>query len=182
MPSILRAADLAAIFKPTKNLIIIGAAAFAVCAAAPTAALAGDRSISINGWDFDDEDLLERLIEMDADDIADLREEMAEAREEIADAILEIEDARKEARSAPGGEAIIKIALDAAEAVVSETTRAAFAEVRRELDRAARELSDIRGEISAEEFAETREAIAVIREELSSIEAALADLSAAMKA
>lgn len=54
--------------------------------------------------------------------------------------------------------------------------------LRRELDRAARELKDMRGGLSAAEFAETQEAIAVIREGLASLEDALAELSAAMKA
>lgn len=182
MPNLTEAVNAAAMFKPVRSLLIAGAAAFAVCAAAPTAAYAGGKSISINGVNFGSEDLLERLIDLDADDIAHMRAEMADARAEIADAIDDIEDARLEAKSAPGGETILNVALDAADAAVSGATGAAFAEVRRELDRAARELKDMRSDLSAAEFAETQEAIAVIREGLTSLEAALAELSAAMKA
>jgi|GEM_PF-1893299 len=168
---------------PMRSLILAGAAVFAFGAAAPTAAIAHDTTLSFDGFSFDkDEDLLEQLIELDTDDIDELREEMAEARAEIADAILEIEEAREEARSAPGGGAIIKVALNTASAVVTRTTNKAFKEVEKELARAERELADARQSVGEAEFAETTLAISVIREEIEEIKVSLSELTAAMKA
>ncbi len=168
---------------PMRSLILAGAAVFTFAAAAPTAAIAHDSAISFDGFSFDDDkDLLEQLIELDADDIDELREEMAEAREEIADAILEIEEAREEARGAPGGGAIINVALNTASAVVTRTTNKAFKEVEKELARAERELADARETVGEAEFAETTMAISVIREEIEEIKVSLSELTAAMKA
>ena len=166
-----------------EKILIIGAAIFAVAAAAPSAAHARGTNISIDGLDFgDDEDLLEQLIEMDADDIQDLRDEMADARDEIADAILEIEDAREEVREAPGGAVIMKIALGTASTVVTKATGKVFKEVKADLNDAADELETVKDEIGDAEYQETKLAISVIREELAELEASLAELTGAMRA
>ncbi len=166
-----------------EKLFMIGAAIFAFAVAAPAAANARSANISIDGLDFgDDEDLLEQLIELDADDIEDLRDEMADAREDIADAILEIEDAREEVKEAPGGAVMMKIALGAASTVVTKATNKVFDEVKASLNEAADELETVRDEIGDAEYRETKMAIFVIREELAKLEAALAELTDAMRA
>ncbi|VAV98894.1 hypothetical protein MNBD_ALPHA05-267 [hydrothermal vent metagenome] len=171
------------IANPLRSLAIAGAAAFTVAIAAPTAAVAYDTNISFDGFSFnDDEDLLEQLIALDADDIEELREDMAEARADITDAIAEIEEAREEVKSAPGGAVIMKVALTTASAVVNTTTTRMFKKVTRELARVERELADKRESVGEAEFAETTLAIDVIREELAAIQASLIELTEAMKA
>lgn len=166
-----------------EKLFMIGAAIFAVSAVAPGAAHARGDNISINGLDFgDDENLLEQLIELDANDIEDMRDEMADARIEIADAILEIEDAREEVEETPGGAVVMKIALGTASAVVTKATDKVFEEVKAGLNDAAAELETVRDEIGEAEYSETKLAIAMLREELAELEAALADLTDAMRA
>ncbi len=168
---------------PLRDLIIASTAAFTVAIAAPTTAVAYDANISFDGFSLnDDEDLLEQLIALDADDIEDLREEMAEARAEIRDAIAEIEQAREEVKSAPGSAVIMKVALTTASAVVKTTTSRAFKKVKHELARAEGELADTRESVGEAEFAETTLAIGVIREELAAIQISLTELTEAMKA
>ncbi len=169
-----------------RTLAAAGAAALAL-SFVTSAAMAGDKpniSIDMDSLDFDigDEDLLEKLIEMDAEDIAELRADMAEARADIKEAIREIEKARREAEGSPESKAIIVGALAAAAESVSSSTKGVFQQVRDELDRAERELNDAKAGVSAEEFAETSGVIALLREELSEVELALADLIDAMKA
>ena len=166
-----------------RSIMLAGVAAFTISAAAPTAALAHDADVSFNGFSFDgDEDLLRQLIELDASDIAELREEMAEAREEIAEAVLEIAEAREEASAAPGGAAIVNVALSAASIAVTQTTNKAFKDAEKHLARAERELDDARQSVGEAEFAETTMAIRVIREEIAEIKIALSELTNAMKA
>ena len=166
-----------------EKLFMIGAAVFAVSVAAPGAANAHGDNISFNGLNFgDDEALLEQLIELDADDIDEIRVEMADAREDIADAIIEIEDAREEVREAPGGAVIMKIALGTASKVVTRTTDKVFEEITNDLDDAASELETVRVEIGDAEYNETKLAISVIREELAQLGAALDELTDAMRA
>jgi len=168
---------------PIMKMISIGVAVFAFTAAAPMTANAHGRDISINGLDFgDDEDLLEQLIELDADGIQEIREEMADAREEIADAILEIEDAREEVREAPGGAVIMKIALGTASTVVTKATGKVFKEVKADLNDAASELEETRNAVGEAEYAETTLAISVLREEIAELEVALSELTDAMRA
>lgn len=169
-----------------KPLLLAGAAALGL-ALAPAPAAAGDMSnISFEmdsfNLDIGDEDFLEQLIAMDAEDIAELRADMAEAREDIKEAIGEIEEARREAEATPESKAIIAAALAAAGASVSESTKDVFDEVRSELDRAERELKDGVIDVSAEEFAETTAVIAALRDELSGVELALGELIDALKA
>ncbi len=171
------------ITNPLHSFAIAGAAAFAFAIAAPTTAAAYDANISFDGFSLnDDEDLLEQLIELDADDIAELREEMAEARAEIRDAVAEIEEAREEVKSAPGGAVIMKVALKTASTVVTTTANRVFKKVARELDRVERELADTRESVGEAEFAETTLLISVIREEMEEIKAALVELTDAMRA
>jgi chromosome segregation ATPase len=171
------------IANPLRSLAIAGAAIFAITMAAPTTAAAYDTNISFDGFSFnDDEDLLEQLIALDADDIEELREDMAEARADIRDAIADIEEAREEVRSAPGGAVIMKVALTTASAVVTKATGRAFRKVNHELDRAQRELADTRESVGEAEFTETTLAISVIREEIEAIKSTLSELTTAMKA
>lgn len=166
-----------------EKLFMIGAAVFAVSVAAPGAANAHGDNISFNGLNFgDDEDLLDQLIELDADDIDEIRDEMADAREDIAEAILEIEDAREEAREAPGGAVIMKIALGTASKVVTKATDRVFEEITDDLNDAASELETVKVELGDAEYNETKLAITVIREELAQLEAALDELTDAMRA
>ncbi|MFQ5563907.1 MAG: hypothetical protein ACE5FO_10110 [Parvularculaceae bacterium] len=169
--------------KTIGGLIVASAAFLAVSAGAPATAAAHDLTISALDIEFgDSEDLLEQLIELDADDIQELREEMAEALEEIDDAMDEIEDAREEAKSAPGGGAILKVAFGAASVAITESVDKAFEKVRSELDTAEGRLSEMKSTLGPEEFAETQEAIGVIRAGLADIEAALDELVAALNA
>ncbi|GJL95057.1 MAG: hypothetical protein DHS20C05_14620 [Hyphococcus sp.] len=178
---------LARITDPMRALMIAGAAALSVAVAVPTSAAAhdpdDDHEISFNGFSFDDdEDLLQQLIDMDADDIEEIRTEMADAREEIREAILEVEEAREEASETPGGGVIVKVALSAASATVSTATNIAFNRVEKKLKTAESDLHDQADEIGAEEVAETQLAINVIREEIGSLRVAISELIDAMKA
>ncbi len=167
---------------PLRSLAIAGVGAFTIAIAAPTAAVAYDTNISFGGFSFNnDEDMIEQLIALDADDIDQLREEMAEARADIRDAIAEIKDAREEVKSAPGGAVIMKVALTTASAIIKRKTRRMFKKVTRELARAEGELADRRESVGEAEFAETTLAIDVIREELAAIQASLIELTEAMK-
>ncbi|WP_133162196.1 hypothetical protein [Hyphococcus luteus] len=172
--------------KNTKIWLAAGAAALGLAVAAP-AALAGnftDKAVSFDGVNLninDDEDLLQTLIDMDAEDIADLREEMADARADIKDAIGDVEEARREAKEDPKTAGFVDIAFAAASASVESSTRGVFDNVYAALDRAESNLDAGKVEVSDAEFEETSEAIAVIREELAGVEAALDELLAAMK-
>lgn len=163
-----------------KALIFSGAAALGLAFAAPAAVADDFVNISFDDLDFGDEDFLQKLIEMDADDIADMRAEMADARAEIRDAISEIQEARAEAEANPESRTVIEAALAAASVAITSATDSAFEKVRAELDEAEVELAAT--DVSADEMAETQGAIAAVREELAGIEAAVSDLVAAMKA
>lgn len=169
------------IIRPAQKFLIAGAAAFAL--AIPATANAGSMNVSFDGLDFDDdEDVLEQLIELDADDIDEIREEMADARQDIAEAIIEIEEARLEASDVPGGGAIVSAALKTASVIVSKAANEAFDEVEEELDDAERELDAVKSDLADGEYAETTMAIGVIREEIASMREALSDLVSAMRA
>ncbi len=166
-----------------KTALIAGAAALAfTLAPAANASEFGDISIEDFNLNLGDEDLLDGLIAMDADEIAELRAELAEARVEIAGAIQEIEDARAEAAKSKEAAAILAVALSEASKSVEETVAEAFDEARQELNRAEGELIDMKPSISSAEFEETSALIAYLRSELVEIETALGDLVAAMKA
>lgn len=156
------------------GFLIAGAAAMGLAFATPAAAHAHVLS-------FGAEDLLEKLIEMDADDIQEMRDEFAEARDDIKDAIGDVEEAREEASQAPGGGAIIKTAFTAARAATSGAVKTALSDVRDAVDAAERELAEMT-DISNDERTETLEAIDVLREELVSLEVALEELVDAMRA
>lgn len=159
------------------GVIALGAAA-AVSFATATPAAAKDREVVI---DIDDEgDLLERLIEMDAADIEEMRAEFQDAHDDIVESIADIEEARADVKGVPGGRLILKIAFAAARSGASESANAAIDEARLALDGAERELAVM--DVSAEERAETGEAIDVIREGLVLVENALAQLFEAMTA
>jgi DNA repair exonuclease SbcCD ATPase subunit len=157
------------------GFFIAGAAAMGLALATPAAAHTHVLNFG------DDEDLLEKLIEMDAEDIQDMREEFADAREDIKDAIGDVEEAREEARQAPGGGAIVKIAFTAARAATSGAVKTALSEVRDAVDDAEHDLAAM-NDISDEERVETQQAIDVLREELASLEVALEELLDALDA
>jgi chromosome segregation ATPase len=172
------------LFTSAKTVLITGAAALTFAVAAPAASAHDFDNISINGFnfDFDSEDLLQSLIEMDAEDIAEMRADLAEARVEIRDAIGEIADARAEADKNEELKPIILAALAEASKEVEGSVGEAFAEVRTELDRAESELSDLRSSLDEAEFNETKDLIAFLRSELVEFEVAVGELVAAMKA
>lgn len=155
-----------------------GAAALALAAFAPfTGASAGSYHLH-----FDDhEDMLEQIIELDAEGIADLRDDLTEARADIADAIRDIEEAKEDVKEVPLGGMVAKIAFRAASATVSKATETALDEIRDELVKAERELDTRRSDLGEAEYVETRDAITMIRKELKNLENALEDLTDALK-
>jgi predicted nucleic acid-binding Zn-ribbon protein len=171
--------------KPMRALslssFIFAFAALAGVALISTAAVAGEskgRDIVIDIGE--DGELLEQLIEMDADDIADMRAEFAEARADIKEAIADVADARSDVKGVPGGGVILKIAFATARSSVSVAVDEALGDARREIDRAARDLKGM--DVSAEERAETEGAILTLREELDLLEVALEELMDALRA
>lgn len=160
-----------------RSLSLAGAATLAL-AAAPIGA-ASAHSFHLN---FDDhEDLLEQMIELDADGIEDLREDLVDAREDIADAILDIEDAKSDVKDVPFGGMVARIAFRAASATVSRATETALDDVRAEITKAESELDNRRADLGEAEYAETQGAFTMVRDELVQIEAALDDLMDALK-
>ncbi len=167
-----------------RMLLITGAAALGLTFTAPAAIAGSFGDLSFDGidLDIDSEDFLQKLIDMDAADIVDLRADMAEARSDIKGAIADIEQAREEASETPESRAIFAAALAAASESVTSSTKEVFEKVGAALDRAETDLVAGKIEVSAEEVTETKFVIAILREELGGIEAALGELVAAMKA
>lgn len=124
----------------------------------------------------DRDDILEKLIALDANDIEELRSDFREAQNGIADAINNIADAKEEVRDVPFGGLIAKIAFNAASATVTNATQAAFGDLLEELDMAEIELDTNRTSLGEEEYLETIGAINMIRTEISSIEEAIDEL------
>ncbi|MEZ5895664.1 MAG: hypothetical protein R3C51_04620 [Parvularculaceae bacterium] len=137
-----------------------------------------DRNYVINI--SDDEDLLEKLIALDAEGIEDLRAEIAEAKQDIADAMDDIDEVRAEAGEAPGGRLVLRIAFAVARGVTESAVEEALSEVRAELDDAERKLPTM--DISDDEKVETQYAIDMLRSELDGLEDSLDDLVNAMRA
>lgn len=161
--------------------VLIAAFALAGAFLVSSAAVAGEkegREIVIDIGK--DGDLLKQLIEMDADDIEDMRADFAEARADIKEAIGDIAEARKDVKGVPGGGVILKIAFATARSSASVAIDEALAEARKEVSRAERELKT--ADVSANERAETGVAISTLREELDSLEAALEELIEALRA
>ena len=144
--------------------------------------IASTANASSYEFEFDDhEDLLEQLIELDADGIDDLQDDLVEARNDISEAIADVEEARAEVAAEKGFAGIIaRIAFGFASNTVSSATEFAFDEIRSELDLAEGALGDQRSSVGESEFKETTGAINMIRYELSEIEAALNELLAAL--
>ena len=126
-----------------------------------------------------DKDLLPQLIEMDADDIADMKEEFADARADIDDAINDIAEAKEEAKSAPGGAFFMKIAFAAARSATDTAITTALDKVFDALDRAQTDLKT--ADVSADERVETQLAIDTMRSELKSLRVKLDELVDAMR-
>lgn len=163
------------------STFVVAVFALAGAALVSTAAVAGERKERDLVINIGKEgDLLEQLIAMDADDIEDMRAEFAEARADIKDAIADIAQARDEAKRAPGGGVILKIAFATARSGVSAAVGEALGEARRELDRAGRDLRT--KDVSKDERAETEYAIATLGEELDALEIALDELMEALRA
>lgn len=128
------------------------------------------RSIVIKG----DGDLLQKLIDLDAGGIEEMRQDLADARADILDAISDVRDAREDAKDGAGA-AIVDIAMKAARASLSGVVEESLAEAGEEVDRAERDLRT--ADVSPEERAETQHAIDVLREGLAGIEDALTQLA-----
>ncbi len=148
------------------------AGAAALCFAAPASA---------HDFDWDDgEAFLEDLIEMDADDIAELRSELAEARADIADARRDIDEAREDAKSRPMDGVFVEAAFAAAGAGLSAGVKG-LDEAFLALDRAKAALKERRAELGEAEYRETSDALAMIRTELAGVQAGLKELATEMR-
>jgi hypothetical protein len=164
-----------------KSLFAVAFATAALALSAPADArdvsikTGGDRTIVLGK----DGDLLEQLIALDAQGIADMQADFADARREIDQAIDEIEDARADMRGVPGGRLIIRIAFATAAEATSEAAGEAMDDAYDELERAEDELR--RMDISREEFVETQGAIETLRDELGLLEESLDRLSTALR-
>lgn len=168
------------ISKNFSRLALAGTAALFLHAA-PAAAHDTD-GLHINGFSFEStEDLLDRLIDLDADDIDALRTDLSEARADVFDAIKDVEEARDEAADIPGGGFIYRIAIKIASRAVKDSTHEAFQEVSERLFDVEEELDQRRPEIGEAEYAETNTAISVIRTGIADIELAIDELLAAMR-
>lgn len=171
-------------FKPLSLLVIASAAMIVSTAVIPTTADAHDISISSHGLTFGDKDndLLQQLIDLDADEIEDLRQELVDARSDIEESIDDIADARTETREGGGAKAILDIAFNFASSTVSASSEKAFKEAKSEIDHAARQLDEMKTKISSEEYEETKYAIDMLRTELAELEKMLGQLADAFDA
>lgn len=160
-------------------VILAGAAAIGLSIVAP--AVAHERKehdhVLFIGKDGD---LLERLIELDAADIEEMRADFAEARSDIRDAVKDVEEAREEVRAVPGAGTIVKAAFATARVTVTGAVADALDEVREELDVAERDLAA--ADVSEAERIETQDAIDMLRTELAALEAAMDELADALRA
>ena len=154
-----------------KAMIAAAALAFAVSPAA-----AAERN-----FDFgDDKEMLAELIELDADDIAEMRAELAEARIEIEDAIAEIAAERAAIEDQPVfARAIMKIAFGFAGARIDNEALEAFDEALAALAEADTELK--LADVSDQERAETQAAIDLLQAELPALRALLERLGDALR-
>ncbi len=159
---------------PAGGIVLAGLAAFGMMLATP--AMARDVVINVGK----DRDLLEQLIELDREDIDELRAEFAEARADIAEAIGDITEAREDVKNVPGANIVVKIAFATARASISAAASEALGEVRTEIDKA--EVALKAADVSDEERVETQDAINVLRTELDALETALGDLRDALRA
>lgn len=161
------------------RLAIAGAAACALTVAPPALAReSSNRDVVISIGK--DGDLLKQLIEMDAEDIADMRAEIVEARADVADAIRDIEEAREDVKGVPGGQLILKIAFASARAGTRTAIDEALGDARSEINKAERDLAT--ADVSDEERVETQGAIDTLRTELDALEESLNELISAMRA
>jgi hypothetical protein len=158
----------------TSMKTLIAAVAFSFAAANP--AFAADRNYEF----VDNEEMLAELIELDADDIAEMRDELAEARVEIEEAIAEISAERAAIEDQPVfARAIMKIAFGFAGARIENEGLEAFDEALAALGEADAELK--LAAVSDEERAETQAAIDLLQTELPALRDLLARLGEAMR-
>ncbi len=160
-----------------RNFLLAAAALVALTLAALIPSSANAHNFHLG----DAEELLEDLIEMDARDIEELKDDLVDARADINDAIFDIEDAKEDVKDAPAGEAIAKVAFKVAGAAVDRATGKAIKEARKTLDEAETLLDEQREDVGEAEYQETLGAIAMIRSELIEIESALDDLTQALR-
>lgn len=162
-----------------KNTLLMTAAlALAAGSLAVSPAAAGEKESRTIVIDYDG-DILDELVDLDADEIADLQEEFADARAEIEEAIDEIEDARAEMDDVPGGGLILKIAFGAAQIATEAVVAEVMAEVRADIDEAEDQLGV--ADLDAGEREETQDAIDALRDELDALEASLDELMDALE-
>lgn len=145
------------------------AAAVGLVASAPANASPGEIIDIIVG----EGDLLDKLIALDADGIADMRDRIAEARIEIERAADDVRRAREDARSGRGNR-FVALALSAVASEMDSVVARAIDSAYAEIDDAERRLAD--ADVSADERDETQGAIDGLRADLGDIEEALARL------
>ncbi|MEQ1929152.1 MAG: hypothetical protein ABL957_01290 [Parvularculaceae bacterium] len=132
-----------------------------------------DRDVILGG----DGDLLEKLIALDAEGIAEMRADMAEALIDIDDAIGDIKEAREEINEEAGlARFIVKVAFATARSTAKAAISEAMEDARREVDEAEADLRT--AGVSADERVETQGAIDGLRTDLAALEKALARLMA----
>lgn len=118
-------------------------------------------------------DLLDKLIALDAEGIADMHEGALRARDEIDRAADDIRGAREDLRQGRGNRFVVmalSVAAEELDSVVGEAIGAAYAEI----DVAERDLET--ADVSPEERDETRGAIDGLRFDLEDIENSLGRL------
>lgn len=150
------------------------AAAAVLFAGAPASASPGDIIDIIVG----EGDLLDRLIALDAEGIADMRDTIADARVEIERAADDIRFAREEAAEGRGNRLVV-LALSVAAEEIEQIVGGAVAAAYVEIDDAERRLVGV--DLSPEERNETQSAIDGLRIDLADVEAALGRLMETLK-
>jgi hypothetical protein len=143
--------------------------------AAPAAFAHDGREVVL---EIGDGDLLEKLIKLDAEGIADMRADIAEARAEIAEAIQDIEEAREEIAEDPGAKFVVRIAFAAARGATKMAVGEALEDAYEEIDDAEKRLKT--ADVSEAERAETQAAIDALRQELAELERSLEELIEAL--
>ena len=138
--------------------------------------------VSIGGLKIEDsEKFFDALVDLDADEIAEIRDDMKDAKSDIADAIDDVNEAREEVKDIPAGGAIFRLAVSAAAATVDITGKTVFKDLRIALDGAEKRLVEARSDVGEAEYEETLGAITDFRKGATEIEASLDELLEAMR-
>ena len=147
-------------------------------------AVAHDTSdpLSFAGFDFTNPDrILDKLIELDQDDIKALETDLSDASTDILDAIDDIEDAREELRDLPGAGIFFSIAVGVAKQSVSFASEEALTRAEDVLVNVEGLLTERRNDVGEAEFVETSGAIDVLRVGLTDFRYAIDALIEAME-